>query len=121
MSGTLAAQIVIPIVALVALFGWLVLVLRADNHPGWKHHSNLPKTEVAGGAFQAVGGGRQLMPIHGERPMLPDGRYVQSADIPVQRTAEQPGAPATAGQQAPATSGDAPAGNRDLVAGSKLR
>jgi hypothetical protein len=46
---------------------------------------------------------------------------VQSADIPVQRTAEQPGAPATAGQQAPATSGDAPAGNRDLVAGSKLR
>ena len=54
MSGTLAAQIVIPIVALAALFGWLVLVLRADNHPGWKHHSNLPKTEVAGGAFQAV-------------------------------------------------------------------
>ncbi len=113
MSGTLAAQIVIPIVALLALFGWLVLVLRADNHPGWKHHGNLPKNEVAGGAFQAVSGGRQLMPIHGGRPVSADGRYVQSADIPAQRAAEQPVAPAPAGY----TSAD----DRDLVAGSKLR
>jgi hypothetical protein len=112
MSGTLAAQIVIPIVALVALFGWLILVLRADNHPGWKHHGNLPKNEVAGGAFQALGGGRQLMPTHGGRPMATDAASTASAGIPEPRTASE--------QEVPAPRPES-GGDRHLVAGGKLR
>jgi hypothetical protein len=109
MSGTLAAQIVIPIVGLLALFGWLAAVLYANSHPGWKHHGNLPKNEVAGGAFQALDGGRQLMPRFGGRPMSEAG----AAGIPAQRTAAE--------QEAAAAAGHAAADDRPLVAGSKLR
>jgi hypothetical protein len=77
MSGSLAAQIVIPIVAFLAVVGWAALVMYAGFHPGWKHKTAPPRNEVAGGAFMATDGGRQLMPIPGELPM----------EIPLQRTA----------------------------------
>jgi hypothetical protein len=77
MSGSLAAQIVIPIVAFLAVVGWAALVLYAGFHPGWKHKSPPPRNEVAGGAFMATDGGRQLMPIPGEPPL----------EIPLQRVA----------------------------------
>jgi hypothetical protein len=62
------AAIFTPIVAGIVLACWLTAVLRADTHPGIKHHSKLPRYEVTGGAFEAHDGGRQLMPIPGQRP-----------------------------------------------------
>jgi hypothetical protein len=58
----------VPIVAGILLAVWLTAVLRADTHPGIKHHRKSPDYEVTGGAFDAREGGRQLMPIPGQRP-----------------------------------------------------
>ena len=72
MSGTLSAIITIPIVVAIALFSWVFAVLWANRHPRWAHHiaHETPplRTEVRGGAFQAVEGGRQLMPIPERAP-----------------------------------------------------
>ena len=68
MSGSLAANIVIPIISFLAVFSWVSLVLYASTHPAWKHKSAPPRAEVAGGVFKAIDGGRQLMPIPGEEP-----------------------------------------------------
>ncbi len=68
MSGTLAAIITIPIVTALALFSWVAVVLYANAHPG-RRRGTAMKSEVAGGAFQAVEGGRQLMPIPEHRPV----------------------------------------------------
>ena len=131
MTGSVAAAWVIPIVVAVVLFGWLAAVLRADTHPGWKQKSKLPKYEVMGGAFQAVDGGRQLMPLPGERPApteeelarsggVPGQRgaserdVARSGGIPGQRAAEQPGATAAASRGERA---DEP----HLTEGTKLR
>jgi hypothetical protein len=70
MPGSHVSLIVMPIVIAIALASWISLVYYATSHPQWKHHSRPPKTEVAGGAFEAVHGGRQLMPIWGE-PVAP--------------------------------------------------
>jgi len=125
MTGSLAALWAIPIVVAIALFGWLAAVLWADLHPRWKHHSNLPKYEVTGGAFQAVDGGRQLMPRYGGRPVptTEAEQALAAGDIPAQRTAaeQQPaGARASAGAGASAATA-ADSAERHLVAGSKLR
>lgn len=77
MPGSLAAQIVIPIISFLAVLGWVSIVLYASSHPAWKHKGAPPRTEVAGGSFMAVDGGRQLEPIPG-RP---------APEIPVQRLA----------------------------------
>jgi len=69
MVGSLAAVWSIPFVVAIALAFWLVAVLRADTHPRWKHQESPPKYEVTGGSFEAVDGGRQLMPLPGERPI----------------------------------------------------
>ena len=113
MTGPVAAAFVIPIVVAIALFGWLIAVLRADTHPSWKHHSNLPRNEVTGGAFRALSGGRQLMPLPGGRPAPDDAEFPQSATIPAPR--------AGADQGAPAAPGSDQAEERHLVTGSKLR
>ena len=108
MSGSMASLIVMPIVIALALTGWISLVYYAMFHPGWKHHATPPKTEVAGGAFEALHGGRQLMPIWGEpvdaipgqRPATAAETY-QAADA---QTANEPGAtPAASGAGATAT------------------
>jgi hypothetical protein len=128
MTVSLAAGWVIAIVIVIALFSWLAAVLRADTHPGWKHQSKLPKYEVTGGAFQAQEGGRQLMPIPGERPVpteeelarsgVPAQRaaaeeeLARSRGIPAQRAGAKPGATATGGDRAE---------KPHLAAGSKLR
>ena len=67
MSGSITSQWVMPIVIASALAFWISLVLYAHRHPRWKHHGVPPRTEVAGGSFMAVDGGRQLEPIPGER------------------------------------------------------
>jgi hypothetical protein len=66
MSGPLVSLWVMPIVIATALTFWISIVLYAHRHPKWKHHGVPPKAEVAGGAFMAVDGGRQLEPIPGQ-------------------------------------------------------
>jgi hypothetical protein len=68
MAGSLAANIAIPIIAFLGVFGWVSAVLYAGFHPEWKHKSQPPRADVAGGAFLASSGGRQLEPIWGEPP-----------------------------------------------------
>jgi hypothetical protein len=129
MTVSIAAGWVIAIVIVIALFGWLVTVLRADTHPGWKHQSKLPKYEVTGGAFQAQGGGRQLMPRHGGRPMPTEEELAGSGGIPAQRAAAEHelarsgGIPAqrAAEQGATAPTSGERADEPHPVAGSKLR
>lgn len=103
-------MIVMPIVIAIALFGWLGAVMWAGFHPRWKHHAQGPRTEVAGGAFQAVEGGRQLMPIPGHRS-APDDEIAaivdaQNVDVP---SARSPGEPERAGSAARASSASASA------------
>jgi hypothetical protein len=107
MSGSLAAQIVIPIVAFLAVVGWASLVLYAGFHPGWKHKSPPPRSEVAGGSFLATDGGRQLMPIPGELPLeIPLQRAAageesyQTADLGAPGAGHDDARPEDAGQQA---------------------
>jgi hypothetical protein len=89
------AAIFVPIVAGILLAVWLTAVLRADTHPDIKHHRKPPGYEVTGGAFNAHEGGRQLMPIPGQRP---------AAGMP--GTAASP-----AGQEQPGAAGSAAAGS----------
>jgi len=78
MPGSLVAQIVIPIISFLAVLFWVSIVLYASTHPAWKHKGAPPRSEVAGGSFMAVDGGRQLEPIPGK----------PAPEIPVQRLAE---------------------------------
>jgi hypothetical protein len=101
MSGSHVSLIVMPIVIALVLIFWVSLVFYASAHPAWKHHSRPPRTEVAGGAFEANAGGRQLAPIWGERPApVPGprpataGESYQAADA---QTAEQAHAGAAGG------------------------
>ncbi len=130
MTVSMAAGWVIAIVIVIALFSWLTVVLRADTHPGWKHQSKLPKYEVTGGAFQAQGGGRQLMPRYGGRPMPTEEELARSGGIPAQRAATEeglarsggvPAQRAAAEQGATAATGGERADEPHRVAGSKLR
>jgi hypothetical protein len=80
MTGGVTADIVLPIVIAVALATWLSLLFYANAHPSRGQHSvNLP-TEVRGGSFQAVEGGRQLMPIPEHRPAVPGQRQVAASE-----------------------------------------
>jgi hypothetical protein len=131
MSGSHLAQWLIPIVVAVALFSWLSAVLYANAHPRYKHQSKLPRYEVTGGAFEANDGGRQLMPIPGERPVADRPYYADSAtsaQIPGQRTAPSYASSSAAGPGAGqaaegkrAVPGQRRADEPRLVAGSKLR
>ncbi len=93
-SGSHAAQIVIPIVVAIALFSWLSAVLWANAHPRYRSRSSPPRTEVAGGAFQAVDGGRQLMPIPEHRPVgwapAPRAGATAVAQVPQARAGDEP-------------------------------
>jgi hypothetical protein len=116
MSGSTAAVIVIPIVVAIVLFGWVAAVLRADSHPQYRHHEKLPKYEVTGGAFQSVDGGRQLMPIPGERPIADRPAGEGSHRVPAQRSASS----TTAGESRSAAEGGASA-QEEAVGGTRLR
>jgi hypothetical protein len=132
MTVSILSGWIIAIVVAVVLFGWVGAVLWANAHPGWKHQSKLPKYEVTGGAFQAVDGGRQLMPIPGERPAPTEEELARSGGVPGQRAATEedvarargvPGQRAAAEQGATgATStGGGSADEPHLTVGSKLR
>lgn len=82
MHHIIAAEIVVPIVAALAIAFWIFMVFRADAHPLYKHQYNRPPGEVSGGSFTAEDGGRQLMP-------RPDGRA--STQVPAARSAKEHG------------------------------
>lgn len=100
MTGSTAAVIVLPIVIALALVTWLSLVFYANAHPGKGRYSTDLRTEVRGGSFQAVEGGRQLMPIPEHRPAVPGQRPAAASE-----TYRVP----TGGATATATSGGAEA------------
>ncbi len=80
MSGSLAAIITIPIVVVIVLFGWVAAVIYAESHPHWKRPLPPPRTEVAGGVFRALAGGRQVMPIPEEPPAGVPGQRAAAGD-----------------------------------------
>ena len=80
MSGSLAAIITIPIVVVIVLFSWVAAVIYAESHPRWKHQLPPPRTEVAGGSFRALAGGRQVMPIPEEPPAGVPGQRAATGD-----------------------------------------
>jgi len=81
MPGSHVAVIVMPIVIAVSLAFWISLVYYASFHPRWKHQHRPPRTEVAGGAFEASHSGRQLEPLWAE-PVegVPQPREAAAAD-----------------------------------------
>jgi hypothetical protein len=118
MAGSHVAVIVMPIVIAVALAFWVSLVYYASFHPRWKHQHRPPRTEVAGGAFEATHSGRQLEPLWGE-PVegIPQPReaataesyHAAGAQTPEQRrAASQVGAGAGARAGATATGSPPP-------------
>lgn len=102
MSGSHISLIVMPIVIAVALFSWLFAVLWASSHPKLKHHEPPPETEVAGGAFRAVEGGRQLMPIPEHRPAGVPGPRTAASTESYEQSAEAAGT-AAAEEERPLT------------------
>ena len=55
MTGSSLAPIVIPIVAMIALTGWLAMMFHANAHPEWKAHRAAPKSVDAGTVVRADG------------------------------------------------------------------
>jgi len=106
MSGSTAAIITIPIVTAIALFSWLAAVLYANSHPGRRQESPI-RTEVAGGAFQAVEGGRQLMPIPDHRPAAVPGQRAATGSETYQagQAADWQAAEEPTAEQEPVSSG----------------
>ena len=98
MTGSGTADFVLPIVIAVCLITWLSLVFWANSHPVRGRYSTDLRTEVRGGSFQAVEGGRQLMPIPEHRPAVPGQRPAAGSET--YRAA-------TAGATATATSAEA--------------
>jgi hypothetical protein len=67
MSHSTLAAIIVPIVALIALAVWIVLVYRADQHPGTGRRLPRLRREVNGGTFESTGG-RQVTPTRDAAP-----------------------------------------------------
>jgi len=80
MTGSGTADIVLPIVIAVCLGTWLSLVFYANAHPSRGRYSTDLRTEVNGGSFQALEGGRQLMPIPEHRPAVPGQRPAAASE-----------------------------------------
>ncbi len=119
MSGTHLSLIVMPIVIALALATWISLVYYATAHPRWKHHARPPRTEVAGGVFEATHSGRQLEPLWGEPvDAIPSPRSAtasetyQAADA---EHAEQEQAASTVGASAAPPPGSRPPGESGPV------
>lgn len=80
MVGSTTAVIVLPIVIAMSLTTWLLMVFYANAHPTRGRYSSDLRTEVRGGSFQAVEGGRQLMPIPEHRPAVPGQRTAAASE-----------------------------------------
>jgi hypothetical protein len=105
MAGSHTSLIVMPIVIAISLAFWISLVLYASTRPRWKHHGRAPRTDAAGGAFAAIRGGRQLMPIWDGSP-IPTPREAaasESYQAATAETAEEAHASTAVGPSASAT------------------
>jgi hypothetical protein len=80
MTGSGTADFVLPIVIAVCLITWLSMVFWANAHPSRGRYSADLRKEVYGGSFQAVEGGRQLMPIPEHRPAVPGQRPAAASE-----------------------------------------
>lgn len=80
MTGNGTTDIVLPIVIAICLATWLFMVFWANAHPTRGRYSSDLRSEVRGGSFQAVEGGRQLMPIPEHRPAVPGQRPAAAAE-----------------------------------------
>jgi hypothetical protein len=69
-----------PIVIALSLIIWLSAIFYANAHPAKGRHSVDLRTEVRGGSFQAVEGGRQLEPIPGHVPAVPGQRSATASE-----------------------------------------
>jgi hypothetical protein len=120
MSGSIYAIVLTPIVAFILLACWITAVYYADSHPRWKHQAPPPKYEVTGGSFQAIDGGRQLMPHYLEVAEPGQPGAVHPATVPPQRS--ESGAPQhePAGRGAEVPAQGQPEESR-LRAGTRLR
>jgi hypothetical protein len=105
MAGSHVSLIVMPIVIAASLVFWLSLVLYASTRPRWRHHGRAPRTDAAGGVFEATRGGRQLMPIWDGSP-IPSPREAaasESYQAAAAQTAEEAHASTAVGPSASAT------------------
>jgi hypothetical protein len=103
---------VLPIVIAVCLVTWLSLVFWANAHPTRGRYRTDLRTEVRGGSFQALEGGRQLMPIPEHRPAVPGQRAAAESEtyrVPAGATAT---ATATTDDDRAAEEDTAPLGTR---------
>jgi hypothetical protein len=104
MAGSHISLIVMPIVIAGVLTFWISLVYYAHFHPRWKHHARPPRTEVAGGAFEATHSGRQLEPLWGEPvepiPQPREAATAESYRAAQAQAADQERAGSTAGARA---------------------
>ena len=80
MTGNGLTDIVLPIVIAICLVTWLSMVFWANAHPHRGRYSTDLRSEVRGGSFQAVKGGRQLMPIPGHLPAVPGQRTAAGSE-----------------------------------------
>jgi hypothetical protein len=80
MTGNGLTDIVLPIVIAICLVTWLSMVFWANAHPTRGRYSTDLRTEVRGGSFRAMEGGRQLMPIPEHRPAVPGQRSAADSE-----------------------------------------
>jgi hypothetical protein len=80
MTGNGLTDIVLPIVIAICLVTWLSMVFWANAHPTRGRYSTDLRSEVRGGSFQAMEGGRQLMPIPEHRPAVPGQRAAAASE-----------------------------------------
>jgi hypothetical protein len=71
-TGSAYIPIVVPIMAFLAMFGWLGLVFYADSHPGWKPRNNSARaaTTEAHGSSEASSKDRAVGPASAGAPGL---------------------------------------------------
>jgi hypothetical protein len=120
MSGSIYAIIFTPIAAFILLACWITAVFYADAHPRWKHQAPPPRDEVTGGSFQAIDGGRQLMPHYLEVAEPGQRGAVRPATVPAQRSASGAPQPEPSGQGAAVPAQGQPEESRP-TAGNRLR
>jgi hypothetical protein len=67
MTGSSLAPVIIPIVVMIGLAIWLIMVFRADSHPGYRYHVPAAPRQVPGQAMRAAA--RRQVPRTPARPL----------------------------------------------------
>jgi hypothetical protein len=67
MTGSSLAPVLVPIVVVISLAIWLIMVFRADSHPGYRHHAPAVRGQNPRQAMRSVG--RPQVPRQRARPL----------------------------------------------------